>query len=344
MTHDKIGLELLKPSYMFGTPDFKWDKNTIAWKYNPTGQPAHFSTEAVLQGLQSAAARWEAVCGIKFQYSGLTADSFNNASCDGKTVVGGAPLSGSTIGTAQVCYRSGRVLNELDLALDNQSPLQISNLQIIIQTATHEMGHGLGLGHSDSSAAIMYPTLRSDTLTADDISGCQAIYGPPSATGNESPQPTPPITPTPSPTPVVEATPTPAVISGCGSWTSKFKCEIFNRVNSERLRNGLGALKVLNQCMNEAKFHASEMAATAVLTFDSPSENFESRMIRFGLGGSYFAENISKQPSASEVVTNWLNDRKQRAKILSNRYRSTGVSVSYSKAGVPFAVQCYSGK
>ena len=43
----------------------------------------------------------------------------------------------------------------------------------------HELGHSLGLGHSDDINAIMYPLYSGTNLTlgADDIAGIQSIYG-----------------------------------------------------------------------------------------------------------------------------------------------------------------------
>lgn len=49
-----------------------------------------------------------------------------------------------------------------------------------IQTvAIHELGHSLGLGHSQFSTAVMYDTYTGvkQSLTADDIAGIQSIYG-----------------------------------------------------------------------------------------------------------------------------------------------------------------------
>ena len=49
--------------------------------------------------------------------------------------------------------------------------------------ALHELGHALGLGHSDVAGSVMeavYAGTRR-TLTADDIAGIQALYGAPAA-------------------------------------------------------------------------------------------------------------------------------------------------------------------
>ena len=58
----------------------------------------------------------------------------------------------------------------------------------LFTVALHEAGHGLGLGHSDVAAAVMFPSISSSTifteLHADDIAGIQSIYA--SAGGAES--------------------------------------------------------------------------------------------------------------------------------------------------------------
>lgn len=49
------------------------------------------------------------------------------------------------------------------------------------QVAIHEIGHLLGLSHSDDEAAIMFALYAPDrvALAPDDIAGIQALYGPP---------------------------------------------------------------------------------------------------------------------------------------------------------------------
>lgn len=43
---------------------------------------------------------------------------------------------------------------------------------------THEVGHDLGLGHSASREAMMYPYCCATKLDADDIAGIVSLYGP----------------------------------------------------------------------------------------------------------------------------------------------------------------------
>src|SRR5690606_36430702 len=50
----------------------------------------------------------------------------------------------------------------------------------LIIAATHEIGHGIGLGHSEFTTAIMYAYSGSaTTLGQDDIKAIQSLYGPP---------------------------------------------------------------------------------------------------------------------------------------------------------------------
>ena len=51
----------------------------------------------------------------------------------------------------------------------------------VYNTALHELGHSLGLGHSDDSNAAMFSGLHLDgkeiSIGQDDINGIRALYG-----------------------------------------------------------------------------------------------------------------------------------------------------------------------
>jgi len=51
----------------------------------------------------------------------------------------------------------------------------------LLQVAIHELGHSLGLGHSDVQTAIMAPFYReykpNVKLDQDDIAGIRSLYG-----------------------------------------------------------------------------------------------------------------------------------------------------------------------
>lgn len=69
-----------------------------------------------------------------------------------------------------------------DMWIDDAEPWTIGDgsPNDIISTAIHEIGHGIGLGHSEYTTAIMYPYAGyANKLGDDDISAIQSLYGPP---------------------------------------------------------------------------------------------------------------------------------------------------------------------
>lgn len=347
-----------KPSYLFGSTNFKWANGRIPWRYNPAGQPSIFTNQQVIDSLVAATQRWEKVCGVKFEYQGLSSAVPNISSCDGVTVLGWTPQSGNQVGYTQACYVSGSVVNEFDMVLDNLAPLQISSTSLITKYAAHEFGHALALGHSDMKTAVMYPTIYADAMGDDDIVGCQNIYGPPATvvtptpTPSPSPSPSPSPTVTPSPTPTVTPSPspspsptTPVQTSECGTKMTADECSMFKAINTIRVQNRMTAFKLSTACVAEAQYHAQEMVTTGYFNYNSPSESFDARMIRFGLGDSYYGENIAKGYTSISAVTNsWMGSRNNKNKILSKNYKSAGVGTAVDKNGVRYWVQCYYGK
>lgn len=58
--------------------------------------------------------------------------------------------------------------------------LRIITSQSLIYTAVHEIGHSLGLGHSNVKGSVMYPLAKigRPVLHNDDINGIRSLYCP----------------------------------------------------------------------------------------------------------------------------------------------------------------------
>lgn len=92
-----------------------------------------------------------------------------------------------------------------DMHLDDDEDWAIGNDTDLFTVVLHELGHALGLGHSDKPGAVLYPYYhRVTALTAEDISAIRELY----ATRESTPE-TPPANPTPT-TPTLPPPPPPA--------------------------------------------------------------------------------------------------------------------------------------
>ena len=87
-------------------------------------------------------------------------------------------LGGAQIGIARTQWSTSEGLTVRSIALVTQSPdrgLPIPSSQIRL-TAAHEMGHALGLPHSDQARDVMYPMNTASSLTARDYRTLEALY------------------------------------------------------------------------------------------------------------------------------------------------------------------------
>ncbi|RLM99102.1 metalloendoproteinase 1-MMP-like [Panicum miliaceum] len=161
----------------------------------------YLTPEAVRAAFRSAFARWANVIPVEFveideDYSYHEADVrvgfYEGDHGDG------SPFDGEE-GVVAHAYapEDGRL--HLDAAehwtLDVDSETEGSALDLE-SVATHEIGHTLGLGHSSSPEAVMYPYInlgeRKVELSGDDIEGVQLLYGSNPRFRHEQHDPSPP--------------------------------------------------------------------------------------------------------------------------------------------------------
>jgi hypothetical protein len=143
----------------------------------------------VVGALQQSIAKWSAACGVQFAYDGPTTVPPNApGGPDRMNVFGwgdvGALLPGASGVTIEYFITEeggGGSLYDGDIMLDNRGGVPG---QVALDTvAVHEIGHVLGLDHSDRSGAVMSGPPDSAynglaRVTIDDIRGCRCLYGP----------------------------------------------------------------------------------------------------------------------------------------------------------------------
>lgn len=166
-----------------------WSGNTLHWRYNDANRPASIvaSATVALTRIQSAMAKWSAVCNVHFVYDGTTSNgaSLSTNSRDGINAITWGALTGNTTGVtytgASGFANSTFTIDESDMVVNYQFNPNLD------ATLVHEVGHMIGLKHSNQEGAVMSgPNAAPDPSTSytglsvlqtDDIAGCRALYG-----------------------------------------------------------------------------------------------------------------------------------------------------------------------
>ena len=136
---------------------------------------------------------------FRFQYGGTASDTAT-AYDNRNVVIFRNASNGSSIGTTYSWWDSSQRLLDSDIIFwDSGFKFFtgsigcgiVSNAVYLEDVATHELGHALGLNHSSSSDATMYPSYSycsqaMRTLASDDFAGVTALY-PAAAPSNTPP-------------------------------------------------------------------------------------------------------------------------------------------------------------
>ena len=215
---------------------------------------------------------WEDACGIDFVEVPYK-DGLSWHEADVRIVLssidGPGGLAGVTVTTGDIreynlrCGRSTDVLdgNEAAIAIDVDEygfawfgTPHLSNLEAVQfhNTILHELGHAIGIGHSDRTHQVMSGDHPGDTpywhtwyrqpLQADDIAAARALYGPPEAASPPPAPSTPGIDLVALAEPAVQIS-LPGRTAGENEWGTR---------GADTLRGGEGADNVYGDSGNDA--------------------------------------------------------------------------------------------
>jgi Matrixin/PEP-CTERM motif len=151
--------------------------------FQPDGPP--LPNDLIKRSIEQALGLWASVAPINYVEVPDSDASHGQIRFRHIYINGTDPPVGDPIAKAQAYYPGSSDING-DVEFDHSDPWQAvgtTHIPDILGAATHELGHTLGLAHSDDSNAVMYwifqrfQGLGTGHLSADDIAGIQSIYG-----------------------------------------------------------------------------------------------------------------------------------------------------------------------
>jgi len=167
--------------------------------YNPDGQ--HAAIAGASASLAYAAAAWRVSSAFEYEFDGLT-DRVSTRCTGG--IDGANTITWGLLGQSSILAIScSSDMQEWDVMFNGNASWGSIDFKTV---AMHELGHSLGLGHTDVPGALMLPIYHGPMAgpEADDVAGLFALYG-----GDPiGPTPTVTATATSTPTPTVSVTPT----------------------------------------------------------------------------------------------------------------------------------------
>src|SRR5260370_11491176 len=146
---------------------------------------AKFGSQTAWQNqILKAAQVWAQQTNLNFSLvSDSGADTGSGNYQQGDPGVGDIRIAGFNFGssTLAMAYMPPSVNNYSvagDMAFNTGQTFNIGSTYDLFTVATHEIGHALGLLHSDTSGAVMYPTYLSKMsgLSSDDIAAIRNVY------------------------------------------------------------------------------------------------------------------------------------------------------------------------
>lgn len=149
--------------------------------YNPEGAPAWATIEVFEYKLGLAISKWKEKCAVRIKYGGLTTNP--TETLDNVFVIGWKPIdsyvAAYVTGTAEPTSDPMEWdIVDSDMTLD---PIDVTEFNID-SLLLHELGHMIGINHSNLNNVVMSgPPLSTynnlDVLQQDDHRACKFLYG-----------------------------------------------------------------------------------------------------------------------------------------------------------------------
>lgn len=167
----------------------KWQTTPVGWSYNHNNF-SQINQQTMLQVLQTSFKKWESpnCSALVFSYRGAT-NAIWNQNDSNNLLIWNATIPDPNFPTALALTIPAYVnatgaYTDADIIFNASYPWATnptSQHYDVIGTATHEIGHLLGLDHTQVANATMFPTASPGlcscrTLKQDDINGVCAIY------------------------------------------------------------------------------------------------------------------------------------------------------------------------
>ena len=158
-----------------------WMTPSIAWRLNAANQGA-----GAAAAVQNAMAAWTNVTPATYTltYAGTTSAGFATDGTNTLTWANGNGCTGGCLALTALVLVAGQVIAETDVTFNNAVSWNTNGTDYDIQSvATHELGHTLGIHHTDVQKVRNRPTMYATyfgtgmrSLEADDMDALNCSY------------------------------------------------------------------------------------------------------------------------------------------------------------------------
>lgn len=150
----------------------------IGFKYDGDYSPPLLSNEEFLELAQKASQFWDKTCGIQFNFKGFIDSSFiprGYLSNDNNIIIRWEYLPKDRIAESNLgngLHPNNNALLLLDITFFNTYVIKKKQLLSVL---IHELGHSIGLDHSNHPQSVMHPHYFTTTPNPEDTKQCNHI-------------------------------------------------------------------------------------------------------------------------------------------------------------------------